>query len=324
MPAQLCSSLFNLVQCCPGRVTSLCNGRILTSAQLHDQVALLSRGLSDLLGLLPGDRVALLGQNTDMFFQALLAVVDAGAIACPLNWRWSAAEAAAAIDLVQPTYVLADDHCMQLALDAQGLAAKAVPMLHMGPTSNLTTRSASGQDPNPKGGSQYSSSGSQLRSLDDLLIAAQARMSSSGGSQSNSQGGARGDIAGAAVTGNSGAATSSCNSVHTALPAATPATAATADPASPRTITHQPQLQLLQSGPEGVALICFTSGTTGRSKGAALTHSGLMHQSMSKLVHVGYCQDDVYLHVAPLFHIGGLSSGFAVLLAGGMHVFLPR
>jgi acyl-activating enzyme 14 len=32
----------------------------------------------------------------------------------------------------------------------------------------------------------------------------------------------------------------------------------------------------------------------------------------------------VYLHTAPLFHIGGLSSALAMLAAGARHVFLPR
>ncbi len=32
----------------------------------------------------------------------------------------------------------------------------------------------------------------------------------------------------------------------------------------------------------------------------------------------------MYLHAAPLFHIGGLSSALAMLMAGARHVFLPR
>ena len=47
-------------------------------------------------------------------------------------------------------------------------------------------------------------------------------------------------------------------------------------------------------------------------------------QSMCKLVTVGYHAGDIYLHLAPLFHIGGISSALAVLLSGGSHVFLPR
>lgn len=38
----------------------------------------------------------------------------------------------------------------------------------------------------------------------------------------------------------------------------------------------------------------------------------------------GYSAADVYLHAAPLFHIGGLCSALAMLAAGARHVFLPR
>ena len=83
------------------------------------------------------------------------------------------------------------------------------------------------------------------------------------------------------------------------------------------------QLQLKQS-PDGAALICFTSGTTGHPKGALISHMALHCQAMAKLMVVGYNPHDMYLHAAPLFHIGGLSSAIAVLMAGGTHVFMGR
>ncbi|XP_047969870.1 2-succinylbenzoate--CoA ligase, chloroplastic/peroxisomal [Salvia hispanica] len=76
--------------------------------------------------------------------------------------------------------------------------------------------------------------------------------------------------------------------------------------------------------PENVAIICFTSGTTGRPKGATLSHSALVIQSLAKIAIVGYDEDDVYLHTAPLCHIGGISSALAVLMAGGCHVIAPK
>ena len=39
---------------------------------------------------------------------------------------------------------------------------------------------------------------------------------------------------------------------------------------------------------------------------------------------MGYSRSDTYLHAAPLFHIGGISSALAMLMAGARHVFLPR
>lgn len=76
--------------------------------------------------------------------------------------------------------------------------------------------------------------------------------------------------------------------------------------------------------PERAAIICFTSGTTGRPKGATLSHSALVIQSLSKIAIVRYDEDDVYLHTAPLCHIGGISSALAVLMAGGCHVITPK
>lgn len=86
-----------------------------------------------------------------------------------------------------------------------------------------------------------------------------------------------------------------------------------------------PQLELQLAQPDdGTALICFTSGTTGLPKGVALSHRAFHCQSLCKLAAARYSADDVYLHVAPLFHVGGLSSAFAMLMAGAAHVFMPR
>ncbi|KAF6135166.1 hypothetical protein GIB67_035237 [Kingdonia uniflora] len=76
--------------------------------------------------------------------------------------------------------------------------------------------------------------------------------------------------------------------------------------------------------PEGIALICFTSGTTGKPKGVTITHTALIIQSLAKIAIVGYNADDIYLHTAPLCHIGGISSGMAMLMVGACHVFVPK
>ncbi|KMT19777.1 hypothetical protein BVRB_1g008330 [Beta vulgaris subsp. vulgaris] len=76
--------------------------------------------------------------------------------------------------------------------------------------------------------------------------------------------------------------------------------------------------------PEDVAIICFTSGSTGKPKGVAISHTSLIMQSLAKIAVVGYAEDDVYLHTAPLCHIGGISSCIAMLLAGGCHVLIPK
>ncbi|KAB2028683.1 hypothetical protein ES319_D05G112800v1 [Gossypium barbadense] len=76
--------------------------------------------------------------------------------------------------------------------------------------------------------------------------------------------------------------------------------------------------------PEGAVIICFTSGTTGRPKGVVISHTALIVQSLAKVAIVGYSEDDVYLHTAPLCHIGGLSSAMAMLMVGACHAFIPK
>jgi acyl-CoA synthetase (AMP-forming)/AMP-acid ligase II len=73
-----------------------------------------------------------------------------------------------------------------------------------------------------------------------------------------------------------------------------------------------------ESGEED-AVIVFTSGTTSGSKGVRLSHKSLWIQSLAKLQRpCGYTQQTRMLaSTVPLFHVGGLSSTLAVLLAGG-------
>ena len=78
------------------------------------------------------------------------------------------------------------------------------------------------------------------------------------------------------------------------------------------------------SAPLGAAVVCFTSGSTGTPKGTLLSHTAFHVQAVAKILFAGYSNTDIYLHCAPLFHIGGLSSALAMLMVGAQHIFLPR
>jgi fatty-acyl-CoA synthase len=72
------------------------------------------------------------------------------------------------------------------------------------------------------------------------------------------------------------------------------------------------------------ALIMYTSGTTGRPKGAVLTHVNLQGQALSSIRFWRmFGDDEVYLLGTPLFHIGGIGSIISTMLLGGVTVIVP-
>jgi fatty-acyl-CoA synthase len=77
--------------------------------------------------------------------------------------------------------------------------------------------------------------------------------------------------------------------------------------------------------PDGdAAFIMYTSGTTGRPKGAVLTHRNLLMHATSYLAQFGVPPDDrTWLAGSPLFHIAGVSSLISYLYLGGRTVLTP-
>ncbi|MEW2386113.1 long-chain fatty acid--CoA ligase [Micromonospora sp. NPDC047707] len=73
------------------------------------------------------------------------------------------------------------------------------------------------------------------------------------------------------------------------------------------------------------ALLLYTSGTTGRPKGAILSHGNLTFNTMNQLAHVDVLGNDVALCIAPLFHVTGLGLvSMPVLFKGGTLVVAPK
>jgi fatty-acyl-CoA synthase len=69
-----------------------------------------------------------------------------------------------------------------------------------------------------------------------------------------------------------------------------------------------------------LALLMYTSGTTGRPKGAMLTHQNLVMNTMNWIHELGAAATDVWLSGLPLFHIGGLNGVLPFLQLGSTSV----
>lgn len=76
---------------------------------------------------------------------------------------------------------------------------------------------------------------------------------------------------------------------------------------------------------DDLASILYTSGTTGRSKGAMLSHGNLASNARALVDAWRFTADDVILHALPIFHIHGLFvAGNVALLSGASMIFLPK
>jgi fatty-acyl-CoA synthase len=75
---------------------------------------------------------------------------------------------------------------------------------------------------------------------------------------------------------------------------------------------------------DDVAVIMYTSGTTGHPKGAMLTHGNFWTNNLNEILLWDMASSDVKLTFAPLFHVGGLLCGTMSTLVAGGHLVLQR
>jgi acyl-CoA synthetase (AMP-forming)/AMP-acid ligase II len=72
------------------------------------------------------------------------------------------------------------------------------------------------------------------------------------------------------------------------------------------------------------AFILYTSGTTGKPKGVLLDHHRAVWAAMAQIVSLGLRDGDRYLHLAPMYHSGGMTFLNATTLLGGTHIVGPK
>lgn len=76
--------------------------------------------------------------------------------------------------------------------------------------------------------------------------------------------------------------------------------------------------------PDDLAHLYYTSGTTGRPKGVMLTHENVCVHARGAIEELDLCADDVWGHIAPMFHLADAWATFAITWVGGRHIMVPR
>lgn len=86
-----------------------------------------------------------------------------------------------------------------------------------------------------------------------------------------------------------------------------------------------PDETIVPRGADDLAAILYTSGTTGRSKGAMLTHGNLASNALALKDVWRFTANDVLLHALPVYHTHGLFVAInTVMLAHSQMLFLPK
>ena len=85
------------------------------------------------------------------------------------------------------------------------------------------------------------------------------------------------------------------------------------------------RFETVPRAPDDLAAILYTSGTTGRSKGAMLTHRNLASNALALVEAWGFTRGDVLLHALPIYHVHGLFVAIhCALLSGSRMLWLPK
>ena len=92
-----------------------------------------------------------------------------------------------------------------------------------------------------------------------------------------------------------------------------------------RAAQHSDRHEVVSRSTDDLAAILYTSGTTGRSKGAMLTHGNLLSNARVLKDYWGWKPGDVLIHALPIFHVHGLFVAIhGALINGSKMIWLSR
>lgn len=200
----------------PDKMAITCEERVYSYKELNDEVNQFSNGLLQ-LGHKKGDKVAIFMKNSDHFVIAFFAIIKAGFVAVPVNFRLSATETSYILEQSDTVAVICDAEFEEIVVNSKkGIEEVQHIIVH------------------PAAANEGNLSWDQAKSEDDT------------------------------------------------------------EPDVIVSITDD-------------AEILYTSGTTGRPKGALFDHQRILNVNMGVIMAVGMTTNDRVLHVAPLFHSAQLN-----------------
>ena len=220
--------------------------------------------------------------------EAMLAVLGAGMVVVPVNWRWSVKEIMDVVGEMNPVMLVVDETMWSLGRQLRCRLLNQTRHGEHKQEGDIQMVIVSGRDAGTR--LEHLKSMNHCIKYQDIVRGCQ-------------------DYASISQLGNE-------TSQYSSKPEGTSSVAnATAE--------KTPVVPVLLPPDGQSAFVIFTSGTTSRPKGAIITHENMIVQCKSKEKYCGYSKDDIYLHAAPMFHVGGLCSALAMVMVGAGHVFMP-
>ncbi|MGH2460330.1 MAG: AMP-binding protein, partial [Chloroflexota bacterium] len=248
-----------------GKTALIFGDRSWTYSALNAEANRITNGLLA-LGVTKGDRVAVLGRNSDVYIAIYFALAKLGAIMVPVNFWYRAEEIRYTLEQSGSRWLIADSRFNEVASAARARLPNPVTTIWYEPTADRI-------DPMERGNPEARS----------------PRLASPLHFQWRGAGGE-------AATAPLQTPASDPEGQHTDPPGFTLDSLIASAP------TTEPDVAV---SPEDPHIILYTSGTTGFPKGATFSHRAHYLHAVALALQTGQTSDDVGIVIYPLFHTGG-------------------